>query len=290
MDYLLFDLLAVALPAALLLSGRPLRSLNRATLVPVGVLAVLALLWTAPWDEHLVRTGVWTYAPGDVLGRFGAVPVEEYLFVVLEVVLVAAWARRGATGAARSVRTGDGSTSRRTGALSWLAVALVGAALVAIGGHLRYAGLLLVWAAPPLALQRAVGGDVLRVERVRRLRTAVPVVLWLCLADRLALAHGIWTISSASATGITLLGLPGEEALFFGLTTVLVTDGLLLGAAPLILLRVRAFMPLLRHPDPHARTAARHGADRPARGRTLVALQPFVRTGRPVGQHHGQPG
>ena len=54
MSYLAFDLLLVALPAVLLLLGRSWWPL----LGPVAVLAPVALLWTAPWDEHLVRTGV----------------------------------------------------------------------------------------------------------------------------------------------------------------------------------------------------------------------------------------
>ena len=88
MQYAVFDLVAVALPAVLLLAG----SRSRRTLIaPVGVLAAVAVVWTAPWDEHLVRTGVWTYAPDRVLARLGSVPLEEYAFVVLEVLLVGAW-------------------------------------------------------------------------------------------------------------------------------------------------------------------------------------------------------
>ena len=224
MDYLLFDLLALALPAALLLRRSP-----APPRLPVAVLAATALLWTAPWDEHLVRTGVWSYDPDRVLARLGAVPVEEYGFVVLEVVLVGAWAVRTGVLTPRPL---PATTGRGHGALLWAALALTGVLLALLGGHLRYAGLLLLWAAPPLALQHAVAGDVLTARRPGRLLTAVPVALWLCLADRVALATGIWTIAPASSTGWTVLGLPVEEALFFALTSVLVTDGLLLAADP----------------------------------------------------------
>ena len=223
MDYLLFDMLAVALPALLLLRG----GRHRAVLLgPVAALAVAALLWTAPWDEHLVRSGVWSYAPDAVLARVGAVPVEEYAFVVLEVLLVGAWALR--TGALDGTlpRTGR----RAQGAPACVALALSGALLVLVGGHFRYLGLLLLWAGPPLALQHAVAGDVLAANRGVRLRTALPVALWLCLADRAALAAGIWSIEPGSSSGAQVLGLPVEEALFFGLTCLLVTDGLLLAA------------------------------------------------------------
>jgi lycopene cyclase domain-containing protein len=229
MSYLAFDLLLVALPAVLLLLGRSWRPV----LGPVAVLAPVALLWTAPWDEHLVRTGVWTYAPDAVVARIGSVPAEEYGFVVLEVLLVAAWAVRVGALPPRPVAEGalvPGARSR--GALLWLAVTAAGVALAVAGGSLRYLGLLLLWVGPPMALQRAVAGDLLRARRRSRVLVALPVALWLCAADRLALADGIWAITPASSTGVLLLGLPLEEALFFLLTCALVADGLLLAADP----------------------------------------------------------
>ncbi|CAN5198613.1 hypothetical protein BH24ACT10_BH24ACT10_13660 [soil metagenome] len=235
MDYWVFDLLVLAVPIALLLGRtRPAASLLR----PTGGLAAVALVWTAPWDEHLVRTGVWSYGPDRVLATIGSVPAEEYAFVVLLVALVAAWGHRTGllpAGAGRGPRG-----SRASGALCWVAVAVAGAGAVAVGGPLRYLGLLLVWVAPPLALQRMVAGDLLRPRLADRLVLALPVALWLCAADRLALADGIWSIAPASSTGVLLLGLPLEEALFFLLTTLLVTDGLVLATDPRALGRAAA--------------------------------------------------
>ena len=240
MDYLAFDLLLVALPAALLLRHAP----RRLPLLPLAALALLALAWTAPWDEHLVRSGVWSYAPDRVVARLGSVPVEEYAFVVLEVLLVGAWAlRTGRLGG--SARADDPSACRR-GALLWVAVALAGVLLAVAGGPVRYLGLLLLWAGPPLALQHAVAGDVLRARRRARLLVALPPALWLCAADRLALADGIWAIAPGSSTGLAVLGLPVEEALFFALTSLLVADGLLLATDPAVLLRLRALLPARR--------------------------------------------
>ena len=234
MNYALFDLLAVAVPAALLLRGVGGR---RVLLAPAVALSALALLWTAPWDDHLVRTGVWTYDPSQVVARVGAIPLEEYAFVVLEVLLVGAWALRSGALPVPPVAPRN-VACRRRGALAWTAVAATGLLLLLLGGQLRYLGLLLVWIAPPLALQRLVAGDVLAARRRVRLRTVVPTALWLCAADRLALAAGVWTIAPGSSTGLALLGLPIEEALFFALTCLLVTDGLLLAADPDVLRRV----------------------------------------------------
>ena len=273
MSYLAFDLLLVALPAVLLMLGRSWRPL----LGPVAVLAPVALLWTAPWDEHLVRTGVWTYAPDAVVARIGSVPAEEYGFVVLEVLLVAAWAVR--TGAlppvpVRPDRLLPGARSR--GAVGWLAVTAVGVGLALAGGHLRYLGLLLLWVGPPMALQRAVAGDLLRARRRARLLVALPCALWLCAADRLALADGIWAIAPESSTGVLLLGLPLEEALFFVLTCVLVTDGLLLAADPLARARALALAQAAATTSRTSRTASRR-----------LAVGPSAPTGSRVGTSTG---
>jgi lycopene cyclase domain-containing protein len=237
--YLLFDLLAVATPAGLLL----LRARRRRTIVvPVTVLAAVAALWTAPWDRHLVRSSVWSYDPAAVLGLWGSVPVEEFGFIVLQVVLIAAWMLH-----AGGLTPRPGMISTRTptlsGAAVWLGVGLLGGALLLLGGHLRYLGLLLVWVAPPFCVQHALAHDVLVSQRTGRLLRAVPVALWLCLCDRVALALGIWTISPASSTGLAVGGLPVEEALFFWLTCLLTSDGLLLIADPVVLARVRALLP-----------------------------------------------
>ena len=238
MSYLLFDLIAVALPAALLLYGARRRQV---LLKPVGALALVALLWTAPWDEYLARSSVWTYDAASVVGQIGRVPVEEYAFVVLEVCLVGAWALwSGALPANRN--SSRAAPARRRGALTWSAVGVLGVLLLVAGEHFRYLGLLLVWVAPPLALQQAVAGDVLAAHRAVRLRSCLPAALWLCVADRLALANGVWMISPATSTGWSILGLPVEEALFFLLTCWLITDGLLLATDPAVLRRAAALL------------------------------------------------
>jgi len=250
-DYWTFDLVALVVPAALLLGHRRVpRQLALAT----AALATVALIWTLPWDAHLVRAGIWAHGEDRVLATVAGVPVEELAFVVLQVVLVAAWGLRIGLLPALAVPPTGGRPlgarlpgrrlpgARVDGALAWAAVALAGAGLAAAGGRLTYLGLLLVWAAPPLALQRAVAGDLLRPRRWIRLLLAAPVALFLSAADRLAIAGGIWDIAPATSTGVLLAGLPLEEALFFALTSLLVADGLLLATDQTALARARALV------------------------------------------------
>jgi hypothetical protein len=58
------------------------------------------------------------------------------------------------------------------------------------------------------------------------------MTLYLSAVDTLAIGAGTWTIDPAQSLGILLGGrLPLEEFIFFLLTTILVTFGLLLGIA-----------------------------------------------------------
>ena len=49
---------------------------------------LIALGYTAPWDNALIRNGVWSFGHTHVVGVvLGVVPLEEYVFYVLQVVL-----------------------------------------------------------------------------------------------------------------------------------------------------------------------------------------------------------
>jgi putative membrane protein len=73
---------------------------------PVWVLlahVAAAVIWTTPWDNYLVATGVWYYNPQLVTGiTLGWVPIEEYTFFVVQTLLTGAWllwlARRQGSG------------------------------------------------------------------------------------------------------------------------------------------------------------------------------------------------
>ena len=85
MSYGAFLLLFLATPLVLLgLFAHHV--LHRSTYVALGVLALVAVVYTGPWDALLVSTGVWSYGSGRVLGlTVGGVPLEEYGFYILQV-------------------------------------------------------------------------------------------------------------------------------------------------------------------------------------------------------------
>jgi lycopene beta-cyclase len=230
--YLQFHLLFIVPPLALLLAmGRPaLRRTGRAAGLAVGGLAVLALAYTVPWDSYLIRRGVWAYGEARVVATLWRIPVEELLFIVLQTVAVGVWAihllARGRPGPAPGSGVG-----RWVGAVIGVKLAILGAVLLGRPDG-TYLGLILLWAAPPLALQWLWGADLLtRHRRTVVLGTSLPT-LYLWLADAFAIRAGVWTISGDHTLGLSLAGLPLEEAVFFLATTLLVVQGVVLLTGP----------------------------------------------------------
>lgn len=193
----------------------------------IALLAGIALVYTIPWDNYLIAHGVWRYMPSAVVGRIGYTPVSEYAFFVLQPVLTGLWFH---TLGARIDSTVSTSFSIRVaGSVVWLVVAVFGGLLLtADSGY--YLGAILLWASPVLALQWGVGGPAL--VRHRQLITVAVLVptLYLWIADRIAIAAGLWELSPVFTTGRTVpvLGLPIEEAAFFLVTNLLVVQGLVL--------------------------------------------------------------
>jgi lycopene cyclase domain-containing protein len=194
----------------------------------VAIVSVVALAYTTPWDNYLIARGVWWYGEGSTLATVGYAPIEEYLFIVVQPWLTALWL---------SHLSLPGSWPDAGRPLRWRPrLAAVGlAALLGLAGWRLlgtpatfYFGAILAWAAPVLALQWAVGAPQLWARRrLVAVGTLVPTA-YLCVADRIAIEYGIWVLSEEYTTGLTVAGLPVEEATFFLVTNCFVVQGLVL--------------------------------------------------------------
>jgi lycopene cyclase domain-containing protein len=228
LSYLGFHALAIFPPLCLVaILARYRLGPRRDVLVGTGVLATLALVYTTPWDNYLILRGVWWYGEGAVLVRFGAAPLGEYLFFVLQPLLVGLWLARFSVDTSRPLAAP--LATRALGLLAAGVVAVAGIALLGADSGL-YLGSLLVWGAPILAIQWAFGWPFLVAEwRTVAAGTLVPT-LYLWVVDTVAIRLGIWVISDRYTTGldVPLLGLPIEEAIFFLLTSLFVVQGVVL--------------------------------------------------------------
>ncbi len=203
---------------------------GRSVLAGIGLIALLALVYTTPWDNYLVASGVWGYRTDLVSGwLIGWVPLEEYLFFILETLLTGFWW----LSISRRISEKDPFTpdlAMRIPALTALGIAWLAAVVILVAGWQpgRYLGLILAWALPVLAMQFAFGADILWHYRRLVILTVLPVAAYLSATDTLAIVSGTWSINPALSTGILIASLPLEEALFFFVTALIIACGLTL--------------------------------------------------------------
>jgi lycopene beta-cyclase len=243
--------LALALAGALLARRRGVRvagDMGRGdgfAWAALGVHAVIAFVYTTPWDNYLVFRGVWGYPEGRVLGTIGYVPVEEYAFFLIQTLgtglILYAVARALGPLPRGPLPERTALAIRVVGTVVLLLLA--GAGALALGTERgTYMGLITAWALPVVAFQWAFGGDfAVRRWPLVSLGIAIPT-LYLWVADTLAIRWSIWWIHEELTLGWRPFGLPVEEAVFFLVTNVLVVLGLTIAHHPDALARVRAIV------------------------------------------------
>ncbi len=213
-------------------AGRDMPGFDRHKVAAIiGVHVLLALLYTTPWDNYLVATGVWYYNPALVTGlTLGYVPIEEYTFFVVETILTGLWW----SFLARRIRTQGEFRSSARG--RWAAFGVLFAAwafftwqFFMAGEQWNYLGIIFFWALVPIFPQFLFGADLLWHHRKLVFWTIVPMGTYLSLADIVALTDTTWQISKEQTLGINFFGiLPVEEVAFFFITNVLIGFGMTL--------------------------------------------------------------
>lgn len=225
MTYLNFHFIFI-FPVILLLLLRT--KLNKWQLGSLLLIDLIALVYTIPWDTHLIDKGVWTYPTNAVIGTIGLIPIEEYMFIILQPILSGLWVAKLANQSIPSLKLPDnGFIIKMIGGIFWFVLAILGYFLLKYDSG-YYFGITLAWAAPIIGIQWMLGGDVLWALRKTWLLGFLVPTLYLCIADRIAIGQGIWEITRQYSTEIFVFGLPVEEINFFLLTNLLVVQGLLL--------------------------------------------------------------
>lgn len=213
--------------------------IGRAVWTGIGIHVLLAVVYTTPWDNYLVATGVWSYNPRLVTGiLIGYVPVEEYTFFVLETILSGLWwwflARSFSLAPTPFPSAqGDFPQHKKMVYLSTCILTLLWLASTYLfffsAAKWTYLSIILFWALPPIFLQLLFGADILWHNRKLVFWGTVIPGTYLSLVDIVALKETTWSISTSQTTGVLFFGiLPLEEVVFFFVTNVLITFGLTL--------------------------------------------------------------
>ncbi len=205
---------------------------GRTVWVAILVHVILAVVYTTPWDNYLVATGVWYYNPDLVTGIvLGYVPIEEYTFFVLETILSGLWwwflARR------LTLPAQEFKPNRILVYISACVLAILWVIFAALffsdNQPITYLSITLFWAFPAIFPQLLYGADILwHYRKLVFLAVFIPGT-YLSLMDIIALKDTTWSISPAQTTGILFFGiLPLEEVVFFFITNILIAFGITL--------------------------------------------------------------
>ena len=191
------------------------------------LIASIALIYTTPWDNYLVWRGIWHYGIDRIIGTIGYVPIEEYLFFLLQCLLTGLWLYWLLAHQPESMQPGLRVERGWLMLIAGVILSFAGVWMLQKDSTL-YCGLILTWATPVLALQWFIGTATLwTMRRVWLLGVLVPTV-YLWITDLVAINSGIWQISQTYTIGLQFFGLPVEEATFFLVTNLLTVQGILL--------------------------------------------------------------
>ncbi len=213
---------------------------GKAVWMAIGVHVLLAVVYTTPWDNYLVATGVWYYNPKLVTGIvLGYVPIEEYTFFIVETILAGLWwwflVRRifTLTPAPSPSGRGEFTPNKQLVYLSSCVLVFVWMIFTYLfffgDTKWTYLSIILFWALPPILLQLLFGADILWHYRKLVFWAIIVPGTYLSLMDIVALKDTTWSISPTQTTGILFFGiLPLEEVVFFFITNVLLVFGMTL--------------------------------------------------------------
>ncbi len=190
------------------------------------LLMLMAFVYTTPWDNYLVKTGIWSYEDHNILFKIGYVPFEEYCFFLLQTVMTTSWCLFILN--KNEIKKNTDQKKAKYFIVSLFAILFVSSLLMLQNTSTKYLGLILVWVLPVFILQWVIGGEHLIANLKTFMLCLWPPTIYLWLADSYALYKNIWSISETQTIGLKLYTLPFEEAVFFLATNLMLCQGLIL--------------------------------------------------------------
>lgn len=186
------------------------------------ILVIIAILYTTPWDAYLINENIWYYDNSKVLMQFFNIPIEEYLFMLMQTL----------SGCLICCLIDDSSNKsllrfQLKYVYLFLLLFLFGWLLIYIDSF-KYLGLIIIWGSLPLGIQWSLGSHIILKNYKKYLLPFALITFYLWIADSIAIRDGIWTLSENTICRIKLYNLPIEEMIFFLITNLLVFQGMLL--------------------------------------------------------------
>lgn len=204
--------------------------INRFEVFKIVFHCVLAVIYTMPWDNYLVYCGAWSYPDDRVWAHIGYVPVEEYMFFVVQTIIIMLWTVLCTRWSMPCLNFNYHKTSYEL--IRWIPISVFAAATVVgyriaeLGQPTFYMGYLLCWVCPVIMFLWYGAGNYLVKNTLPSCVAIVVPSIYLCWIDKVALNDGVWHIEETITLNVFIVhGLPIEEVLFFFLVNTLIVLG-----------------------------------------------------------------
>lgn len=226
--YLSFHLI-FTLPLVLILGYYYIKNCKKVLRIkePAILMVILSVIYTSPWDQHLINRGIWFYGDKVVSSWILGIPLGEYIFFVLQTIGTSLFLYLISFEPVKN--TGAKIFGNISYALPSALITILGLWMV-ISGSLSsfYLGSILAWAGPIITLQWAYGGRKLWEQKKTLLIGIVIPSFYLWVIDAIAISKELWILPLETRTGIEVFSLPIEEAVFFLVTNMMVVQGIIL--------------------------------------------------------------
>lgn len=197
----------------------------------IFILCALAVLYTTPWDNYIVYHKAWWYRKDAVLGTIGYVPIEEYLFFIIQTILTSLWTAACSRWTIHSLHLRQPSKAKYF-VIQYVVLSVMLSAVVlgwthaVPGTKTFYLGSITWWTMLVVIFLWYIAG-VYIYERIQMVLLCVLVPsVYLCYVDVIALRARVWHINEATSLEVfPVSDLPLEEIIFFVMANVVVVLG-----------------------------------------------------------------
>ncbi|KAG2230910.1 hypothetical protein INT48_000022, partial [Thamnidium elegans] len=190
-------------------------------------LTLMAVSTASVWDNYIVYHKAWYYCPTCVVAVIGYVPLEEYMFFVIQTLMTVAFANLVMRWHLPTFYIGVNVSISQSLVVKF--VPIFGLLVVAYkawyaavpGKPLFYGSCILWYVCPVLALLWYGAGEYMLRRPLAVLTSIIVPTIYLCWVDQYAIGAGTWDISLKTSTGkMVVTNLPVEECLFFTMINI----------------------------------------------------------------------
>lgn len=199
--------------------------------IKIIALCSLALIYTTPWDNYIIYHKAWWYRKDAVIGTIGYVPIEEYMFFIIQTIFTALWTSCCTRWSLNSLSLWSPDQKKfqvtRYAAISLFSLAMLWGWLNAIPKTKTfYLGSITWWSLIVVIILWYVAGPYI-VQRYRQTLISILVPsIYLCYVDVIALRARVWHINEATSLEMFPIDdLPLEEVVFFFVTNIVIAMG-----------------------------------------------------------------